>query len=284
MTLSIEPLAKALGAEVRGVDIRSPLADSASAAIIEALARHLVLVFPGEPLSDEQQIAFSRIFGPLEMTKGANPSAGTVFARQSNIDLDTGSPMPGDDRRMLYQKANMLWHSDSSFKQVLSRCSILSAREIPAVGGATEFASTRAAYASLDLDRQRELEGLIVEHDIVYSRRLVGFQFTPEEANSFHAYQHTLVQDCAITRRKSVLIGAHARTIVGWPEQRSRALLDDLMARATRPEHTYRHEWRNGDVVIWDNRAVVHRATPYDGAKYRRLMQRTTISMGDRTA
>lgn len=283
MTPTIKPLAKALAAEVTGIDVRTPLTGSASAAIIEALAHHLVLVLPGKPMSDEQQIAFSRIFGPLEMTKGANPSAGTFFARQSNIDLDTGGQIPGDDRRMLYQKANMLWHSDSSFKQVLSRCSILSAREIPAVGGATEFGSTRAAYASLDANRQRELEGLIVEHDIVYSRRLVGFEFTQQEASSFQLYRHRLVQDCAITGHKSVLIGAHAKAIVGWSNDESRALLDDLLARATRPEHTYRHEWRNGDVVIWDNRAVVHRATAYDGAKYRRLMQRTTISMGDRS-
>lgn len=282
MALTIKKLGHALAAEVTGVDIRAPLSEAEGDAIIEALAHNLVLVFPGEPLSDEQQIAFSRIFGPLEMTKGANPSAGTVFARQSNIDLDTGGTIPGDDRRMLYQKANMLWHSDSSFKQVLSRCSILSAREIPAIGGATELASTRAAYASLDAERQRELDGLIVEHDIVYSRRLVGFEFTLEEANAFHSYRHQLVQSCSISGRKSVLIGAHAKAIVGWPDGKSRALLDDLLARATRPEHTYRHEWRNGDVVVWDNRAVVHRATPYDGAKYRRLMQRTTISMGDK--
>lgn len=284
MTLTIEPLSETLAAEVTGVDIRAPLAEVAKSAIFEALARHLVLVFPGDPISDEQQIAFSRIFGPLEMTKGANPSAGTVFARQSNVDLDTGSTIPADDRRMLYQKANMLWHSDSSFKQVLSRCSILSAREIPAFGGATEFASTRAAFASLEAERQRELEDLIVEHDIVYSRRLVGFDFTAQEASSFQTYRHKLVQDCAISGCKSVLIGAHAKTIVGWPADKSRALLDDLLARATRPEHTYRHEWRNGDVIVWDNRAVVHRATPYDGSKYRRLMQRTTISMGDRLA
>jgi alpha-ketoglutarate-dependent 2,4-dichlorophenoxyacetate dioxygenase len=284
MTLTIRPLAPAFAAEVTGVDIRSAITAAESAAIGEALAHHLVLVFPGEPITDEQQIAFSRHFGPLEETKGANPSAGTVFARQSNIDLDTGGTIAADDRRMLYQKANMLWHSDSSFKAVLSRCSILSAREIPAEGGATEFGSTRAAYASLDPARQRELDGLLVEHDIVYSRRIVGFEFTEKEAASFKGYRHQLVQDCAITGLKSVIIGAHAKSIVGWPEARSRALLDDLLARATRPESTYRHEWRQGDVVVWDNRAVVHRATPYDGAKYRRLMQRTTISMGDRMA
>jgi alpha-ketoglutarate-dependent 2,4-dichlorophenoxyacetate dioxygenase len=281
MTLTIKPLGQVLAAEVVGIDIRAPLAEPVSAAIREALAHHLVLVFPGEPLSDEQQIAFSRVFGPLETTRGANPSSGTVFARQSNIDLDTGGTIAADDRRMLYQKANMLWHSDSSFKQTLSRCSILSAREIPAIGGATEFGSTRAAYETLHANEQRDLEGLVVEHDIVYSRRLVGFVFTPEEASSFHGHRHPLVQDCAVTGRKSVLIGAHARAIIDWPEDKSRALLDGLLARATQSQHTYRHEWRNGDVVVWDNRAVVHRATPYDGTKYRRLMQRTTISMGD---
>lgn len=284
MTLAIKPLTPVFAAEVTGVDIRAPLTDAVASAISAALARHLVLVFPGPPMSDEQQIAFSRHFGPLEMTQGANPSAGTVFARQSNIDLDTGGTIAADDRRMLYQKANMLWHSDSSFKQVLSRCSILSAREIPAVGGDTEFASTRAAFASLDPDRQRELADVFVEHDIVYSRRLVGFTFTAEEARTFKGYRHKLVQECSITRQKAVLIGAHAKAIVGWPEDKSRALLDDLLDRATRPENSYRHDWRNGDVVVWDNRAVVHRATPYDGARYKRLMQRTTISMGDRLA
>ncbi len=284
MTLAIRPLTPTFAAEVSGIDSRAPLPEAAATAISEALARHLVLVFPGDPITDEQQIAFSRHFGQLEMTQGANPAAGTVFARQSNIDLDTGGTIAADDRRMLYQKANMLWHSDSSFKQVLSRCSVLSARAIPAVGGATEFGSTRAAYASLDPAQQRELADAMVEHDIVYSRRLVGFTFTPEEAASFKGYQHKLVQECAVTGEKAVLIGAHAKAIVGWPEEKSRAMLDDLLARATRPENSYRHEWRNGDVVVWDNRAVVHRATPYDGAKYRRLMQRTTISMGDRLA
>jgi alpha-ketoglutarate-dependent 2,4-dichlorophenoxyacetate dioxygenase len=281
MSLRIKPLTPGIAAELSGVDIRKPIDKPMADEMRKALATHLVLVFPGQMMTDEQQIAFSQIFGPLEMTKGANPSAGTVFARQSNIDLDTGSTIPADDRRMFYQKANMLWHSDSSFKPVLSRCSVLTAREIPAEGGATEFASTRAAYESLDAAQKRDLEGLVVEHDIVYSRRLVGFEFTETEANNFQGARHKLVQDCAVTSRKSVLIGAHAKDIVGWPVEKSRKLLDDLLARATRPENTYRHEWRNGDAIVWDNRAAVHRATPYDGAKYRRLMQRTTISMGD---
>lgn len=281
MGLNIKPLAKAFAAEVTGVEIRKPIERPVADEIRKALATYLVLVFPNQPVNDEQQIAFSQIFGRLEETKGANPSSGTVFARQSNIDLDTGGTIPADDRRMLYQKANMLWHSDSSFKPVLSRCSVLTAREIPAEGGATEFASTRAAYESLDVAQKRELDGLIVEHDIIYSRRLVGFEFSEKEANHFQGSRHSLVQDCAITGRKSVLIGAHAKEIVGWPVEKSRKLLDDLLARATRPENTYRHEWRNGDAIVWDNRGAVHRATSYDGSKYRRLMQRTTISMDD---
>lgn len=280
MGLNLDKLANALGASVTGVDIRRPLDRDAVDAIHRALAEHLVLVFPGQPMDDAQQIAFSEIFGPLEMTRGANPSKGTVFARQSNIDIESGATIAANDRRMHYQKANMLWHSDSSFKAIPSRCSVLTAREIPAEGGATEFGSTRAAYESLDAERRAELEPLIVEHDLVYSRRIVGFEFTEEEAATMPASRHRLVQTCALTGRKAVLIGAHAKEIVGWPTDKSRALLDDLLARATAPASTYRHEWRTGDVVVWDNRAAVHRATPYDGSKYRRLMQRTTISMG----
>ena len=280
MVLDIKPLANGFAAEVTGVDIRKPLSASTSEEIRRALAAHLVLVFPDQPMNDDEQIAFSTIFGPLETTGGANPAKGTYFARQSNIDMETGQTIATDDRRMHYQKANMLWHSDSSFKKVLSRCSVLTAREIPAEGGATEFGSTRAAYASLEADEQRALDRLIVEHDLVYSRRIVGFEFTADEARTMPSARHHLVQACATTGAKSVLIGAHAKEIVGWPRERSRALLDDLLVRATRPENSYRHEWRNGDAVVWDNRAAVHRATPYDGSKYRRLMQRTTISMG----
>ena len=282
MVLKVEPLTKVFCAEVTGADLRQPLSRPVIDAIHQALAEHLVLVFPGQPMDDAQQIAFSEIFGPLETTRGANPAKGTVFARQTNIDIETGTTIAANDRRMHYQKANMLWHSDNSFKTIPSRCSVLTAREIPAEGGATEFASTRAAYASLDADRRRELDALVVEHDLVYSRRLVGFEFTEEEAATMPGARHGLVQTCSTTGHKSVLIGAHAKQIVGWSVEESRSLLDELQALATRPENTYRHAWRTGDVVVWDNRAALHRATAYDGTKYRRLMQRTTISMGAR--
>ena len=284
MSLTITPLTPVFGARVSGVSINQPLDDAAFAAIRAAFDDHLVLVFSGQPMTDEQQIAFSERFGPLEGTRGVNPGAGTPFARQSNLDVASGEVIPADDRRMFYQKANMLWHADSSFKPVPSLCSVLTARIVPPEGGATEFASTRAAYASLSAAEKAEIEDLVVEHDFAYSRGLVGFTFTPEELAGMAPVRHRLVRTNQANGLKSVMIGAHAKCVVGWPEDRSRALLDDLLARATRPENTYRHEWREGDVIVWDNQAAIHRATEYDTIRHHRLMQRTTISSGARAA
>lgn len=278
MSLTVSPLTADFGAKVTGVDIATPLEFETFREIRAAFDRYSVLVFPGQALDDDTQIAFSERFGPCEGTRTANPAAGTVFARQSNLDIKTGETIPEDDRRMFYQKANYLWHSDSTFKAIPSLCSILSAREVPPEGGATEFASTRAAYDSLSEDQKAELDGLDVEHDFAHSRALVGFEFTDEEKAHFAPVQHKLVRTNAGNGRKSVMIGAHAKAIVGWTAEKGRALLDDLLDRATQPQNCLRHEWRTGDVIIWDNQAAVHRATAYDAVKYRRLMQRTTIS------
>ena len=280
MPLTVTPLTPVFCAEVTGVDITKPLDDATFTKVREAFDSYGVLILPNQPMNDAQQVTFSERFGRLEVSAGVNPGSGTPFARQSNIDIKSGAVIPKDDRRMFYQKANMLWHADSTFKQVTSLCSVLSAREIPPEGGATEFASTRAAYEELPDTEKAALEGLIVEHDFIYSRGLVGFEFTPYEAANFPPVRHTLVRTNKNNGRKSVLIGAHAKAIVGWPEAKSRALLDGLLARASKPENSFRHEWREGDVVVWDNQAVVHRATPYDTERYRRVMQRTTISFG----
>ena len=278
MSLSIAALTPTIGAQVTGLSLADGVTDSDFERLRAALDEYLVLVLPNQPLDDQIQTSFSERFGPLERTIASNPAAGTAFARQSNIDLKTGATIPPDDRRMLYQKANMLWHADSSFKPIQSLCSLLSARVVPPEGGATEFASTRAAYEELAPAEQAALDELMVEHDLVYSRRIVGFEFTPEEAADMPSARHPLVQTNPTTGRKSVLIGAHAKCIVGWPEARSRALLDDLEARATKPQHFYRHNWAADDLVIWDNRGALHRATPFDTTKHRRLMQRTTVS------
>ena len=280
MSINVTTLSPQFGARITGANIADGIDDRTFAEIRSAFDEFAILIFPNQPLSDEQQIAFSTRFGPLESSTGPNPGRGSHFARQSNIDIKTGDQIPPDDRRMFYQKANMLWHADSTFKKTPSLCSMLSAREVPAEGGATEFASTRAAYESLPASTKAEIEDVIVEHSFVHSRRIVGFEFTPEEAAYFPGARHRLVTVSPNNMRKGLMIGVHAVRILGWTEDKSRALLDDLLARATRPENSFRHEWGEGDVVIWDNHNALHRATPYDAAKYRRLMQRTTISTG----
>ncbi len=280
MSLTITPITPVFGARISGIDINRPLDEATFAEIRAAFDEHLVLVFSDQAMTDEQQIEFSEWFGPLEGTRGVNPGSGTPFARQSNLDIKSGEVIPADDRRMFYQKANMFWHADSTFKAVPSLCSVLTARIVPPEGGATEFASTRAAYASLSEKQKAEIEDLEIEHDFAYSRGLAGFTFTADELAHMAPVRHRLVRTNQASGEKSVMIGVHAKCVVGWPEDESRALLDDLLARATRPENSYRHEWRAGDVIVWDNQATVHRATAYDTAQHQRLMQRTTISSG----
>jgi len=280
MAIAVTPATPVFGAHVSGIDINKPLDGDAFAVIRAAFDNHLVLIFSGQPMTDEQQIVFSERFGRLEGTSAAsvNPGAGTPFARQSNLDITSGETIRADDRRMYYQKANMFWHADSSFKTITSLCSVLSARIVPPQGGATEFASTRAAYATLSEREKSDIEDLVIEYDLAYSRGLAGFEFTPDELTDTPPVRHRLVRTNKANGLKSVLIGAHAKGVVGWPEDEGRALLDDLLTRATRPENAYRHEWREGDVVVWDNQAAVHRATEYDTTRHRRLMQRTTIT------
>lgn len=277
MTLEISPLRTDFVARVTGVDVINGMSAEVFATLRRALDDHGVLIFPGQPVTDEQQIAFSGWWGDMEPTKGVNPASGTVFARQSNLDIGTGQIIPPQDRRMDYQKGNYQWHADSTFKKVPSLCSILTARIVPDEGGNTEFVSTRAAYESLPDELRAKLDTLVVEHDFSVSRGRVGFKFTAEEAALYPPVWHPLVQTNPATGRRSLLIGAHASTIVGWPREDGEALLADLLEHATRPTAIYSHPWAAGDIVIWDNRSVLHRATAYDSVRYRRLMQRTTI-------
>lgn len=275
--MEIRPLEAPFGCEVLGLQINAGVSPEAYKAVRAAFEAYSVVVIRGDALSDESQVAFSEMFGPCERTLGANPASGTPFARQSNVDIKTGETIPLDDRRMAYQAANMMWHADSAFKPRASLCSILSAREVPSSGGATEVASTRLAYAALSDARKREIAGLFAEYSLVWSRSLVGFEFTAEERATMHRARHPIVRANPANGARSMLIGAHAERIVGMDVDAGRALLAELQDHATRPEFVYRHDWRPGDVLIWDNRATVHRATPYDAGAERRLMQRTTI-------
>jgi alpha-ketoglutarate-dependent 2,4-dichlorophenoxyacetate dioxygenase len=279
MTIAVARLTPCFAARIDGVDITRWLAGETWAAIRAAFEEHSVLVFRGQPLDDESQIAFSLRFGALEITRSMNPAAGTPFARQSNLDIKTGEVIPPDDRRMVYQLANMFWHTDSSFKAVPSLCSLLSGRIVPPEGGATEFASARAAYPSLPEALKRQVETAVVVHDFSWSRDQVrpGF-FTAEERAVYPPVRHPLVRTNPANGRRSLFLGAHASHVEGLPLGEGRALLKTLLDHVTRAEFCYRHEWQEGDLVVWDNRCVLHRATPYDTTRHKRLMQRTTVS------
>jgi alpha-ketoglutarate-dependent 2,4-dichlorophenoxyacetate dioxygenase len=193
----------------------------------------------------------------------------------SNLDED-GEIMKSDDRRRMYSLGNRLWHTDASFQDPPGRYSMLSARAVPSVGADTEFADTRAAYDALDPETQARLQGLRVHHSIAHSRQMLGFEFSAEEAAALPGAVHPLIRVLPRSNRRSLYVASHASCIVDWPVPEGRLLLRDLIEHATQREFVYRHAWRVGDLVIWDNRATMHRATPFDDAKYRRELRRVT--------
>ncbi len=283
MAISVTPLHPHLGAEIGGVDLTRPVPPDPFAEIEAAINRHAVLVFPGQKLSDGQQMAFSRLFGPLETSP---EYAGSVKSRLrhreiadiSNLDPE-GSVMSAEDKRLLFNRGNQLWHTDSSFKHVPARCSLLSAREIPPAGGETEFADMRAAYDTLPEETKRQLEGLVVEHSIFRSRSLIGFtEFNEEIHRELPPVQQLLVRRHPGSGRKTLYLASHASHVVGRPLEEGRKLIEELVQFATQPQFVYRHRWTVGDLVMWDDRCTMHRGRPYDDTKYRRDMHRTTVS------
>ncbi len=278
LAITIKQLHPLFCAEIGGVDGGVPMDDATFGEIRRALDDYSVLVFHDQSLDDERQVTFSRRFGPLETSGKANPATGTHFARQSNLDINTGAVIPPDDRRMVYQKGNYLWHSDSSFKAVPSLCSLLSARVVPPVGGNTEFATMNAAYDALSDDMKQKLDGLVAEHSLVFSRETVSTEsLTAEMKTELPGAWQTMVRENPVTQRKAIYAGAHASHVIGWPRDEGRAFIARLTEFATQPQFVYSHAWREGDLVIWDNRAVLHRATAYDTLGHQRLMQRTTV-------
>ena len=197
----------------------------------------------------------------------------------SNTDPDHGGLMDWSDRRMLYHSGNQLWHTDSSFKPVPAHSSALSGREVPPVGGETEFASMRHAWAGLPDHVKARLEGKVAVHSIIYSRNLIAKDlFDPAQAAALPAVRHALVRANPVNGRKTFYIGSHAWFIEGLPFAESRRLLDELLALTTAPERVYRHVWKQWDLVMWDNRCVLHRGRPWDSARYPRIMRRTTVA------
>ncbi|CAM3928411.1 TauD/TfdA dioxygenase family protein [Bordetella tumulicola] len=283
--LDIAPVADDFVAEIVGIDLTQPLAPEQEQALRAALDQYAVLVLPDQPLNEEQQLRVAQIYGPLETSVGTYTASDKKQRRLghaqlsdiSNLD-ETGELMNDTDIRRLVLLGNQLWHTDSSFKSTPASASLLSAQEVPPVGGATEFADMRAAWDALDADTQVQIQDLIAIHDYFHSRSLLGMeaQVIPDEWRARQPpVRQVLVRNNAYNGRRSLYLASHIKAIENMDDQASRALLHKLMAFATQPQFIYRHRWRANDLVIWDNRCTMHRGTNYN-QKYRRAMRRAT--------
>jgi alpha-ketoglutarate-dependent 2,4-dichlorophenoxyacetate dioxygenase len=285
MPLSIRQLGPGFVGEASGLDLTKPLSKDDIAAIHAGMDRYAVLIFHDQDFTDAQQLAFTQSLGAIELAIGVSlrkpdeQRLPNTFADVSNLDKD-GKPFARDDRRRLYALGNQLWHSDSSFKVVPAKYSLLHARSVASKGGNTEFADMRQAYDALDQETKDLCEDLVCEHSQMFSRAKHGFtEFTPEERARFKPVLQRLVRVHPTTERKSLYLSSHAGKIVGWPEPEAKAFLMDLTEMATQREFTYAHKWRVGDLVMWDNRQTMHRARPFPVGE-RRDVRRTTL-MGD---
>ncbi len=264
-----------------GIDLRQTLGPADIQAIERGMDRYAVLVFRDQRLDDAEQLSFSRNFGPLEtatgdLAQGEQRRLSMEMNDISNLAND-GTVLARDDRRRLFGLGNMLWHSDSSFKAIPAKYSILSGRVVPPSGGNTEFADMRAAWDKLDAETRASIEKLVCEHSQIYSRGILGFDFNDEERRRFAPVLQRLVRTHPVTGRKSLFLSSHAGAIAGWPIPEARALLRDLNEHATQRERVHAHVWQVNDLVMWDNRATMHRARRYDPAE-RRDLRRTTVA------
>jgi len=268
--------------EVAGIDLRQPIGAAEAAAIIDGMDRYAVLVFRNQDIDDQQQIAFTRHFGPLELATGdivqGEARRLTMEVNDiSNLDSDS-SVLARDDRRRLFSLGNMLWHSDSSFKATPAKYSLLSARVLPSKGGNTEFADMRAAWDALDAETQALVRDLVCEHSQLFSRGVLGFtDFTEAERAKWAPVPQRLVRRHPGSGRLSLFLSAHAGAIRGWPVPEARALLRDLTEHATQRDFVHAHVWQPHDLVMWDNRATMHRARRY-AAEQPRDLHRTTVA------
>lgn len=283
MSITITGLTPGFMGEVSGIDITQPLTPAQVATLEGGMDRYAVLVYHDQRLTDEQQQAFSINFGPLEHTAGGNVTKaaeqrlGAYMADVSNLGADH-KPLARDDRRRLFNLGNQLWHSDSSFRAIPAKYSLLSGRIVVESGGNTEFADMRAAYDALDDKTKADIEDLVCEHSLIYSRGTLGFtELSDEEKQMFKPVRQRLVRVHPVTGRKSLYLSSHAGTIIGWPMPDARAFLRDLNEHAVQPRFTYAHKWRQYDLVVWDNRSTMHRVRRFDDTKVRD-MRRTTVA------
>lgn len=288
MTVIVEPINSEFAATVSGLDLSRPLSSQDVSDIRSAIHSYAVLVFREQTLTDEQQQQFSLNFGNLEDKRG-----GYIVAPEgerlshamndiSNLSKDN-TVLPRDNRQRLFNLGNRLWHSDSSYRAIPAKYSLLSGREVPSNGGGnTEFSDMRAAYDALDEANKVEIEDLICEHSLIYSRGTLGFEVAEDEKEMFRPVRQRLVRTHPATGRKSIYLSAHAGTILGWPKAEAKIFLLDMIEHATQRSFVYSHSWHKNDLVMWDNRCTMHRARWFDEQQVRD-MRRTTIAGDEMT-
>ncbi len=289
MSISIRQIHPVFAGEVAGADLSKPLGKPEVAAIEAGMDRYAVLVFRNQVIDDDQQLAFTLNFGDIENAEGGNITKRAELRLKdgmvdvSNLDKD-GRPLARSDRRRMFNLGNRLWHSDSSFRATPAKYSLLSGRVIANDGGNTEFADMRAAYDMLDDATRAEIEDMVCEHSLIYSRGSMGFaDLTDEEKAMFKPVRQRLVRTHPITGRKSLYLSSHIGTIIGWQMPEARDFLRDLTEHATQRELVYVHRWQPNDLVMWDNRQTMHRVRRFDETKPRDVRRTTVAGEGPTT-
>ena len=281
MALTFTPLHPFFVAEARNVDLRRVEDPATLAAIRAGMEQYGVLVFRDQPFTDAELLAFAQRFdGELHAKTGTSALGANRFGNEALTDISNvdehGALLPADDRRRQYGLANRLWHTDASFQDPPGRFSLLSTRVLPPGGADTEFADMASAWDALSDEMKSRLEGLSVHHSIAYSRQILGFDFSTEELDKLRGAIHPLVRRNATTGRRSLYLASHASRIVEWSLPEGKLMLRELIEHATQPQFVFRHRWAEHDLVIWDNRATMHRARPFADLQHVRELRRVT--------
>ena len=275
--MNIEPLHAEFGVRISGVDLSQPLGQNTFNQIDDAINRYSLVLFENQQMNDAAHLDFTRRFGELEEEHVTYYSRGeiTYIGRVGNID-DDGNKV--SSRQIKASTGNEMWHSDSSFREIPAMYSILAAYEVPAEAGETEFASARAAYQRLDRETRELIDSKVGIHDYIYSRTKVGEDAVTQSQRTYmHPVRQRLVRQNPVTGEKNIFVGSHVKQIEGTPDAEARPLIERLIDEVTRAESVYRHRWQAGDMMIWDNRCILHRGCGYDADKYRRRMHQTRV-------
>jgi len=272
---------------ISDIDLKTSLSDLLIKEIDDAINKYAVLVFKDQNINNEDQVRFTEYFGKIEasgktsnITKASDRRLPTELADVSNLDKDN-NPFTINDPRRIFNLGNRLWHTDSSFKSVPAKYSLLSGRNISKEGGNTEFGDMRAAYDNLDVKDKNKIEEMICEHSLIYSRQRLGFdmvkELSSEQIKNFDPVEQPLVRQNKLTNRKTIFLSSHIGKIKNWIRPDSMCFIDDLIEYATKDEFIYVHKWVQNDLIIWDNRQTMHRARAYDDLTEHRDMRRTTV-------